>query len=264
MKVNRRFIAVPIMLMIAMGMVACSKDPGSGGTSSIKGNVHGLILSSGGSSDPVAEVTTVICAEGAVIDDNDYWLLNSPNGNLYYIWYDNTNWVGGDPSLAGRTGIKVTYDFNQTNVTVANSTVAAIQSVAGNDFSISQNADILTITCTDFGQVADAEDINSPMAIDVQQQGSGGISSGVTGVEGPIADERVYLIYGEEDFYSEDVRTDADGNYQFKGLRKGEYRVYVFSADTTNPNGFLTQVESAVTITKNKQVVDAGQLYMIK
>ena len=258
--------SVKLLLAITFGatlLYACKKEAGSGGTSSIAGYVMGTITTNG-NENPEAEITTVTCMGGIVIDDNDYWLLNSPNGNLYYIWYDNDNWVGGDPGLSGRTGLKVDYNFSHTNTTIATNTMAAIQAGTGNDFSLSLSGDIITITCNNLGAVADAEDVTSPMAIDVMQQGKGGSSGPITGVEGPLVEERVYLVYGEEDFYSESVRTDAEGFYQFKGLNKGKYKVYAFSMDTTNANGFDIQVEVEAEITKKKQVVEAPQLYVIK
>lgn len=255
-----------LFLTVALGttlLFSCKKEAGSGGTSSITGHVMGTITSNSGG-NPEAEVTTVTCTGGILIDDNDYWLLNSPNGNLYYIWYDNDNWVGGDPALSGRTGIKVDYTFSHSNTMIATNTMAALQASTGSDFTVTLLGDIVTITCNNFGSVADAEDINSPMAIDVQSQGSGGSSGPVTGVDGPMVEERVYLVYGDEAFYSESVRTDAEGFYQFKGLNKGKYHIYAFSMDTTNANGFDIQVGADAEITKKQQVVDAGTLYVVK
>ena len=251
--------------ILAAGLMlfsACSKAPGQGGNSSITGNLRGFIGGSSGD-DPRQEVTTVTFTEGALIDDNTYWLLNAPNGNLYYIWYDNTNWLGNDPALSGRTGIQVIYDFTQSNTTIATNTMTALQGATGSDFSYTINGDIITITAAENGNVADAEDMATPFAIDVLQQGKDG-TSGDVGGEAPIADERVYLICGDEDFYSESVRTDSEGNYQFRGLRKGSYKVFAFSVDTTSSSGLLTQLEVSAEITKNKEVVQAPQLNIIK
>lgn len=213
------------------------------------------------SQDSEPEIFHITCTEGAIIDDNDYLLLNTPDGTGYYLWFDNTNWLGGDPGLSGRTGIKVVYDFYESNATIAANVADAIQTMAGSDYIISVSNDIVTLTCSQNGSVVDAEDINSPLSIDVENQGKGG-TSGISSIEIPAADERVYIIYGDEDFYSESVRTDADGTFQFKGLRKGNYRVYVFSTDTIDQS--VVQVEVNTEISKNKTVVDAGTLNIIK
>ena len=43
----------------------------------------------------------------------------------------------------------------------------------------------------------------------------------------------VYLIYGNDRNYSERVQTGPDGLYEFKYLRKGSYRLYALSKDST-------------------------------
>lgn len=255
--------AVVLLVLLSGTLVSCKKEAGSGGNSSIKGNVRGLILSVGGSSSAEAEITSVTFTPGAILDDNDYWLINSASGNKYYIWYDNSNWVGGDPALAGRTGIKVDYDFGLSNTSLASLTMTAMQLATGSDFIYDLSGDILTITDANTGIVSDADNMITPFAIDVLNQGKGATIGSGTGVEGPIIDERVYLIYGDEDFYSESVRTDNDGNFQFKGLNKGNYRIYAFSKDTLNSN-FDIKVEVSAEITKNKTVVDAGEIYLVK
>lgn len=242
--------------IIVLFTVGCKKTAGSGGSSSIKGKVSGVKASG----NPKQEVTYITCVEGAIIDDNDYILLNSPGGTNYYIWFDNTNWTGGDPGLTGRTGIKVIYDFTQSNTTVATNVLSAIEMIAGNDFSVSVSNDILTVTCKEFGSVPDAEDVNSPLLIDIEQQGSGGTVGSQEYV--PVVDERVFLIYGDEEFYSEDVRTDANGNFQFKNLLKGKYTIYVFSEENSSTSSIISQTAS-VEITKNKEVVNAGEIQIV-
>lgn len=48
--------------------------------------------------------------------------------------------------------------------------------------------------------------------------------------------ERVYIVYGtsdNNDIYDDDFRTDYDGRYEFKYLRKGTYTIYTYTIDTT-------------------------------
>lgn len=45
----------------------------------------------------------------------------------------------------------------------------------------------------------------------------------------PIAEQRVYIIYGDGDYADDDTRTEPDGGFRFPWLRKGDYRVYVLS-----------------------------------
>lgn len=44
-----------------------------------------------------------------------------------------------------------------------------------------------------------------------------------------VADERVYIIYGDGDTYHDEFRTSFDGSYRFDFLRKGDYRIFAYS-----------------------------------
>jgi len=48
-----------------------------------------------------------------------------------------------------------------------------------------------------------------------------------------IRDEDVYLIYGEDHSYSQRIRSNYDGIYEFKYLRPGDYTIYAYSKDST-------------------------------
>ena len=74
----------------------------------------------------------------------------------------------------------------------------------------------------------------------------------------------VYLIYGDDKTYSDHVKTNYDGAFEFKYLQKGMYHLYVYSADSTlQTNAFLPVIRD-VEITKNKQEVVAEQLTIVK
>lgn len=45
----------------------------------------------------------------------------------------------------------------------------------------------------------------------------------------PIAEQRVYIIYGDGEYADDDTRTEPDGGFRFPWLRKGDYRVYAVS-----------------------------------
>ena len=267
MKFN--FLLSSLALLTAFSMTSCKKVEGSGGTSSITGSVKGQYIL-GSSSEARSEITEITIThadgvDGSILDNSDYFLLNTPNGGTYYyVWYENTNFPGQDPSLAGRTGIKVTYSNSESNVLIATNTATAIQSIAGADFEVTRVADIVTVTNLATGEVPDAEEVNTPFIVDVAIQGKSAVSSSTLSAEGPIADERVFLIYGDEDFYSESVRTDENGRYQFTGLTRGDYRVYTFSVDVNSPTGQLMRTEVSGTITAKKEVVEVADLTIIK
>lgn len=79
-------------------------------------------------------------------------------------------------------------------------------------------------------------------------------------------DEDVYIIYGDDISFGDRTRTSYDGTFEFKYLREGSYKIYVYSDDTTSVNtdpGKLVVLKN-VEITDSEQEVDAGTFKTIK
>src|SRR5436853_5610151 len=51
---------------------------------------------------------------------------------------------------------------------------------------------------------------------------------------GYIGKEDIYIIYGNDATYSDNQKTNYDGTYEFKYLRKGNYRVFAYSKDSSS------------------------------
>lgn len=52
----------------------------------------------------------------------------------------------------------------------------------------------------------------------------------ILGANYAAPDKDVYIIYGTEDsIFDDDVKTNFDGTYEFKWLRKGTYTIYAYS-----------------------------------
>lgn len=82
----------------------------------------------------------------------------------------------------------------------------------------------------------------------------------------PAKDVDVYIIFGNDLSYGDRIRTDYEGDFEFKYLRKGDYTIYVYSVDTVaykgppaNPKAEPIAITKQVSISKNKQTVDAGE-----
>lgn len=77
-------------------------------------------------------------------------------------------------------------------------------------------------------------------------------------------DEGVYIIHGENWGYEDRVRTIFDGSYEFTDLGIGDYRVYIYSEDSTGtvPGGLVPVVQE-VTITSNNQIVELPDLIRV-
>ncbi|MCO5274529.1 MAG: hypothetical protein M9900_06380 [Flavobacteriales bacterium] len=69
----------------------------------------------------------------------------------------------------------------------------------------------------------------------------------------PYQDQRVYIIYGDNEFQDDDVRTGPNGNFEFRWLRKGDYTVYTFGE--CNCPGKSVVITHRVSIDGKKDVV---------
>lgn len=71
------------------------------------------------------------------------------------------------------------------------------------------------------------------------------------------ADEDVFIIYGDNDFYGDKISTDENGTYQFENLQKGDYKLYSFS---DNEEGDTEAIYSDVNISSNGSVTNASTI----
>lgn len=78
-------------------------------------------------------------------------------------------------------------------------------------------------------------------------------------------EERVYIIYGDNDFYDDDIRTSYDGTYVFDNLRKGTYSVFAYSDDSTftTPGGMYPVIQT-VEITEDYQTIEVPTIILLK
>ncbi|MCG8575167.1 MAG: hypothetical protein MI810_09810 [Flavobacteriales bacterium] len=240
-------------------LAACSKGEGPGGKATITGTV--TKQNQAIAKNEIIEVTIikpVIDAE-VQVQHTDYFLLNAPAGaTQYYVYYTNTGaGTSGDPGLSGREGIEVTYDNFDTNLELASQTENAIVTQAGVDFSVHRNGDLLTISNKIAGYVIDSDKGTSKFDINVKEDGR---TASVAEVENAV-DEKVYIVYGEQEVYGDVIRTGGDGKYQFAGLKKGNYTIYCVSIDPET--GFNTQEQIAITISSGKEEVAAPDINIL-
>ena len=81
----------------------------------------------------------------------------------------------------------------------------------------------------------------------------------------PGADEDVYIIYGSDRSYSQRIRSNYDGVYEFKYLRPGDYTIYLYSKDSTlTLVSGIKPVVQKVTIDNKKQTVEAADMKIFR
>lgn len=243
---RQSFIIFSLLILIT----SCKKIEGPGGTSAIRGQLNGQDFSFGDK-----EITTISFTSGATIQHGDYWLLNSiDSSKLYYIYYTNPTWISSaDPQLQGRIGVPVSFNYSDSNLEIAQRTLDSLQQLNGLPFSLSLTQDILTVTSNNNGEVVDANDYSTPFTVDVSNQGTPNTLGNSFGRGG----ERVYVIYGQNTFSNNSVRTDENGFFSFEGLQNGTYTIYALSEDTLQ-NGKFNRVSKTVQITDKQQIIDSG------
>ncbi len=84
-------------------------------------------------------------------------------------------------------------------------------------------------------------------------------SSSPTGNPYPVAEQRVYIIYGDGVYADDDTRTGPNGEFRFSWLRKGDYRIYVISECNSCPSG-TEGIYRNVEVTGRKDVVNVGTI----
>ncbi len=243
-----------IALTLSCGLIACTKQEGPGGSSSIQGKVLGQNINLGR-----PEIIDITVTSGLQIEHGDYFIINQPDGANYYFWFNNPVWVSnGDPQLTGRIGQAISYNYSDNDTTIANAVFNALSTHLSGQFNLSKNGDMIQLVSKDNINIADPDDVTTSFLLDVGQQGE----SDEIGAQTAITDERVYLIYGDGKNYNESTRTGADGMYSFEQLQKGEYQVYVLSKDLTTGEMTKTILEK-VTISDAKQLVEVPNLEII-
>ena len=81
----------------------------------------------------------------------------------------------------------------------------------------------------------------------------------------PAANQNVYIIYGDSETNSDDIRTSFEGIFSFPYLSKGDYKIFVYSDDslTGSPSGKM-HVEKNINLSSNNQRYDIGELIIYK
>lgn len=79
-------------------------------------------------------------------------------------------------------------------------------------------------------------------------------------------DVDVYIIYGDDTSYGDKIKTNGNGEFEFKYLRKGNYKIYTISEERIGNTNDSKEVAVMVdaSISAKKQTVDVGQLIIKK
>jgi hypothetical protein len=79
----------------------------------------------------------------------------------------------------------------------------------------------------------------------------------------PAKGEMVFIVYGDEKGVSDNTRTSYDGTFEFNYLRKGNYKVFAVSKDTSDRISNKTiEVLREVQITEKSKTYTVEDMYI--
>lgn len=78
-------------------------------------------------------------------------------------------------------------------------------------------------------------------------------------------DVYVYLVYGDHPGYDKRIKTDYNGEFEFPFLYEGDYKVYVYSADSSFADlSGIKAVVREVKIEEKRQVVELDPIVILE
>lgn len=227
-------------------LISCTKDPGEGGTSTIRGTIY---------SKNIFDNSAVTSEDAEAKED-------------VYIEY------GDDPVYGNsfKTGFDGKFEFKFLRK--GSYTIYAYSLDSANRSSYNKVPVMKNVSIREKNQIAE---INSLVIFKEPDDKGNSTIRGKIFVKdydsdflflerkyyGP--DEYVYIIYGNDLTYSDRVKTDINGVFEFRNLRKGPYKVYAFSKDLSeNSDSKKVIVEAGALITAKNQIIEIPDLVIIE
>ena len=248
-----KWLAIGLVSLFSIAFTSCKKEAGTGGKTTLSGKLLGTYICEDDSS--------ILAADIAVPDER------------IYISYDATGELDDDVRTApdgtfkfeylqpGKYSI-ITYSECMTCPTGKVEVVQEVEIAKKEDEVDLEPINITRIT--DRGCPANSKGSatlkGKLIAVYIDDKDI----NDTLGIAGK-PDTRVYIIYGEGTTQSDDVRSSADGSFEFTELNPGKYTIYAMSeCKTLNCPSGLVQVSKSTEITSQNSEVDAGELTVIE
>jgi hypothetical protein len=233
-----KLLFIKLFLCLATVFLSCRKEPGEGGGATIKGTLYARNFHSPEithSSDDYAsdEKIYIIYGDGDTPDDDT---RTGSNGEFQFKYL-----------RKGKYKI-YTYSLDPNTLSDDNS-IAVIKEV-----EITKNNEEASIT--DF-HIYEEADNNGSSAIKGKLYYKRYAASYTIVVDQYYkADEDIYFVFGRDVGESKRIRTGLNGEFQLNNLRKGKYKIYALSDDTTMQTSGKIPIIKEVTITENNKVYE--------
>lgn len=158
------------------------------------------------------QTTQVVTAGASTLTTGDYFFLNGPNNETnYYVWYNKAS-GGGNPLIAGRTGVEVAVGGTDTADQVATATASAIDALAA--FSAMSSTNTVTITAVEAGITDNAADVNTGFTITTTAYGATAPTDTVERIRTNVFNERLQLYFSGIGNFPIKYNPDENTKYQ--------------------------------------------------
>ena len=187
-------------------------------------------------------------------------------GNVYYKLYDpNDNYL--ETEEARDEDVYITYgdnDIYDDNMNTHSDGSYRFDYLRTGDYTIFAYSDCnscpsqteaveVNVTISDKKEIVTAPDIEIKKIIDLNDGTSTIKGKVIDGASVGLPDERVYIVYDDDDSYFDDMRTNPDGSYEFRNLIIGSYMVFAYTSSTSPPGTAAVEVSAEIT-SKDQQV----------
>jgi hypothetical protein len=223
---------------------SCTKNEGYGGTSSIKGKIHTSYYN---------EDYSILVKEEPAVDE-DVFLIFGDNEDV------------GDKVVTSPNG-SFRFDFLQAGSYTLYYMGEDSTSIERDEDVISIEIDLKSGTDFDLGELTELKTLD-------YNEGTGRIFGVVrlinyrnTSVYPFLVvkdtsfaqDHEVFIIYGDNEYFEDRIRTNYNGYFEFTNLIPGDYEIFTLSEDVSGGTEDIP-ISRIVTITEENQEIDLGVL----
>lgn len=227
--------------LLSASFISCEKPEGIGGAASIEGQILMEIY------------------------DNNFRVLQTTvpaTDEEVFIVYgnDNVNFDDGKTNFEGKFIFNYLTKGNYSLYVFSDHSAGLQDSVIVKDITISNNKDNISVEPITIKKTIDVNDGNATLMGEVHylKEEFGLITDTTVAVE-----KEVYLYYEDDSFYSERIRSQADGSFAFGHLIKGTYKVVVIG-DNPIPGEPKLSYEKKINLESLTDTKQVGSFYLYK
>jgi hypothetical protein len=197
-----------LMIFLVIGGISCKKNEGKGGKFSIKGKVYAKYYN---------KTFTTKRYEGYAADRD------------VYIMYGDED-INGDDTKTSYDG---SFEFKYLNkgkykiYVYSTDPATQLKTTVIKEIELTGDVDLGDLVINKIDDTNGKYAIRGKIYVDDYDAGFNFIEGSYYGM-----DEDVYLIQEGDSSYTDKVKTNYNGMYEFKGLRSGKYQVYVYSEES--------------------------------